>query len=369
MMRGLRGIVLASLLAGHVAHLHAQPELSGLRVFGYFQASLEHQKNLNQPHEANSFSLQQLNLFLQKNVTQNWTAFVNFELVNSYSSFRNWGAFSVEEAWVNYHASRQFKLKLGLQVPTFNNLNEIKNRTPLLPYVIRPLAYEASYNEVIRIYEYVPTRAFLQAYGFIPWHKNKVDYSVFVGDSPNINRDPQHGQTGVDTSKSFLVGGRLGFRTDNLKLGISAAFDALDLSPVVEPLGYALEDFSSVPRIRLGGDFSFTLGKWSWESEFIRVTYDDDLPEFQYDKDFDYVTLGYLLTERLFAYGGYWVIRQKELPTWDSEIIAPTVGLAYRFNDAIFVKAQAGRPQFKYTVPARQEEEVYYYFLAVSAVF
>lgn len=369
MLRSFQTILFASLLAGIFTGVHAQSDLSGLKVFGYFQISLEHQKSLNRPYEANSFSVQQLNLFLQRDILQKWTAFVNFELVNSYSSFRNWGAFSVEEAWVNYRASKQFKLKLGLQVPTFNNLNEIKNRTPLLPYIIRPLAYEASFNEVISIYEYVPTRAFVQAYGFIPWREKKLDYALFIGDSPNINRDPLYGQTGVDTTKSFLVGGRFGLRSTNLKAGVSAAFDAFDLHAAAGTPGYAVADFNSVPRFRFGGDFSFLLGKLSWESEFIRVFYDDDYPEIDLDKDFYYGTLGYQFAERLFAYAGYWVTHEKVLPARDRKLIAPTLGLAYNFNDTIFLKAQAGRPQFKFTVPAVQQEKVYYYFLAVSAMF
>jgi len=69
----------------------AQREDTPLKVFGYFQNSLQ-QWTAFQYHPAqNSFGLQQLNLFFQKDLYRNWTAFVNFEALNSFSSSRRWG--------------------------------------------------------------------------------------------------------------------------------------------------------------------------------------------------------------------------------------------------------------------------------------
>ena len=152
-----------------------QTKNSDLKIFGYFQASLGSQKDLQTLRESNSFTLQQLNLFLQKDLTADWTAFVNFEFVNSYSSVYNWGAFSLEEAWINYNRSNQFKLKLGLLTPAFNNLNEIKNRTPLLPYIIRPVVYESSFRETVPTEQFLPARAFAQVYGSITLADTKFD--------------------------------------------------------------------------------------------------------------------------------------------------------------------------------------------------
>jgi len=192
-----RSSMVAALLSCGLAQLYAQPAGLNLKVFGYFQASVWYEQGLDSLDKEKSFGLQQLNLFLQKDLTPNWRMFVNFEFVNSYSSFRNWGAHNLEEAWVSYRRSEQFNLKLGLQVPTFNNLNEIKNRTPVLPYIIRPLAYESSLNEILSLEEFAPAQAFAQAHGFIPARELKLDYAVFVGNSPNINSDPREGQTGV----------------------------------------------------------------------------------------------------------------------------------------------------------------------------
>jgi len=360
---------IAALLFCGFSQLYAQPEGLNLKVFGYFQASFGYHKELDEAIQDKSFSLQQLNLFLQKDLTPNWTAFINFEFVNSYSSFRNWGAQNLEEAWVSYRRGEQFKLKLGLQVPAFNNLNEIKNKTPLLPYIIRPLAYEASFNEIIALGDFVPAQAFVQAYGFIPAGDLKIDYAVFVGNSPNLNSDPRRGQTGVDTTGLFLTGGRFGLRTNNLKLGLSATIDHVDYYSAAVFLGYEPSDFTEVRRLRLGGDFSVNVEKWMWESEFIRVTYDDNHPQFDFDKEFYYGTLGRYFSERFFAYAGYWVISDAALPAQDYDLIVLTAGAAYNINETISAKAQYGRVLFETSAPVAMEGKSNYYFLAISVVF
>ncbi|MFQ5770818.1 MAG: hypothetical protein ACE5HX_09790, partial [bacterium] len=167
-----------------VSNSLAQIGESPIRIFGYFQNSLQHWTTFEDRQEQNSFSVQQLNLFFQKDLGQNWRAFVNFEFLNNFSSSRQWGAANLEEAWVRYRANEKFNLKLGLLIPIFNNLNEIKNRTPLLPYIVRPLVYETSFSEFIAVEEFTPARAFVQAYGFLPIDDVKLDYALFVGNSP-----------------------------------------------------------------------------------------------------------------------------------------------------------------------------------------
>jgi hypothetical protein len=339
-----------------------------LKTFGYFQTSFTHQKGIQTRNEENSFQVQQLNLFLQKNLTSKWTAFINFEFLNSYSSFHNWGAHNLEEAWVGYRSSNQFKLKLGLQVPTFNNLNEIKNRTPLLPYIIRPLAYESSFNEIIRIEEFVPSRAFAQVYGFIPWGKAKVEHALFIGNSPNINSDPTRGQTGVDSTNTFLFGGRLGLRFRNFKAGVSATFDDLDFSFLPDSL-YPIARLRKVQRIRLGGDFSFNVGKFSGEAEAIRVTYDDDHPEVDFDREFYYGTLGCHLTENMFVYGSYWATRENYHPVTDQDIDVFNGGASFSLFDSLVLKAQYARVKIINSSQLPHKLDLDYYALALSVVF
>lgn len=357
------------LLIGGFLPLWAQSEAISPKIFGYFQSSFGYRKDIGRPVQVKTFSLQQLNLFLQKDLTTKWTAFVNFEFVNSYSSFRNWGAQNLEEAWVSYRSSDQFKIKLGLQVPTFNNLNEIKNKTPLLPYIIRPLVYESSFNEIIALDEFTPTQAFIQAHGFIPGRNLKFDYAAFIGNSPNINNDPRRGQTGVDTTQYFLFGGRLGIRTNNLKLGISSTIDRVDFFNVAVFLGYEPSKFIRVPRLRLGGDFSLNAGKWLWESEYTRVTYDDDHPLLNLDKEFYYGTLLHELNERLLFYTGYWVTRENTLPVKDFDLFALTVGAACNLSETISTKAQYGRVRSETSLNPSRVERANYYFLAMSVVF
>ena len=174
-----------------VSNTIAQEEETPIKIFGYFQNSFQHWTTFEERPRQNSFSLQQLNVFFQKDLGPDWTAFVNFEFLNNFSSGRQWGSAKLEEVWIKYRANMKFNLKLGLLVPTFNNLNEIKNRTPLLPYIIRPLAYETSFGAFIPIEILTPVQGFAQVYGFLPTGEAKVDYAVYLGNSPNINNHPK----------------------------------------------------------------------------------------------------------------------------------------------------------------------------------
>src|SRR3990172_1998805 len=225
----MRRIQLLTLLVINCSTLLAQNDNSNLKIFGYFQNTLIHETGyktvFDSEPDKNSFSLQQLNLFFQKEVASKWRAFINFEFVNNFSSSRRWGSANLEEAWISYRLNPKFNLKFGLLLPIFNNLNEIKNRTPLLPYIIRPIAYETSFESFIPVDEFLPSRAFVQMYGFLPVNNLKFDYAVYLGNSPNVNADPEIGQTGVDTTNTFLLGGRIGLRYKELKIGFSATRD------------------------------------------------------------------------------------------------------------------------------------------------
>jgi hypothetical protein len=95
------------LLLASATGAYAQADEGELRFFGYFQNIWVYQEvetghnqdqevetGYNQDQKIDSFSVQQLNLFMQRDLARRWTAFVNFEMLNSYSSFRNWGAFT-----------------------------------------------------------------------------------------------------------------------------------------------------------------------------------------------------------------------------------------------------------------------------------
>ena len=78
---------------------------------------------------------------------------------------------------------------------------------------------------------------------------------IAVGNSPNINNNPMIGQTGIDTTATFLLGGRLGWRYGELKLGLSATYDKDNSAEVVgDSPNIARSELSAIPKIRFGGD-------------------------------------------------------------------------------------------------------------------
>ena len=392
-----------------------QSSESPIQTFGYFQVIFEQQESTDESNQESSFSVQQLNLLFQKRLSRRWLAFVNFEVLNNFSSSRRWGSFTLDEAWIRYRANRQLTLKAGLHVPPFNHLNEIKNRTPLLPYVVRPLIYEESFAEFIDLEEFVPDRAFLQLNGSLPVGRVRLDYAAYLGNSPNINSQfdneagPARRQTGVDTTRTVLVGGRAGLRVGEVKLGVSATRDQMNalreiVMPPVEGVpslleGVAAEVFNGVPRTRLGVDLSLHPGRFSFESELIAVRYGVDLPpelmrfpdgrapSIDLDRVFYYGTLGYEATEDLFVYGSYWFTDQafgiqapRRVFRDEVDVDVFSVGARYRLLqdedglDRVTVKAQYAYIPINFiaqldATDIRGEQELHLFGVAVSVTF
>ncbi len=326
----------------------AQSADSPIKVFGYFQTSFQQWTAYDDHPDNNTFNLQQMNLFLQKDLGSDWTAFINLEFLNNFSSGRRWGSFSLEEAWIRYRKDNRLQLKIGLLTPIFNNLNEIKNRTPLLPYIIRPLAYETSFNEFIDVDAFTPIQAFTQVYGFIPWNGLKFDYALYLGNSPNINNDPTRGQTGIDTTTTLLYGGRVGLRFNDIKLGFSGTYDNDNVGTRLAPvLSRPISELNELPRRRLGADLSVNIAPFQLEGEFIDVKLGDDPQILKQEVSFYYATLGYHLTEQFFAYGSYWYLdSQVDIASTTSsadefeDISIPTMGIYYNLTDRVRFKAQ-----------------------------
>jgi hypothetical protein len=333
------------------SQVFAQMDDPPLKIFGYFQNSFQHWTAFVDKPKQNSFSLQQLNLFLQKDFNPNWTAFVNFEFLNNFSTNRKWGSANLEEAWIKYRANMKFNLKLGLLIPIFNNFNEIKNRTPLLPYIIRPLAYETSFSDFIPVEVFTPSQAFVQVYGFFPKGKAKFDYAVYLGNSPNIRNNPLQGQTGIDTTSTFLVGGRLGLRYRELKMGISATYDKDNIfNGLVSKFYIEPTELNEIPKTRFGGDLSYDFANFSFESEFIKVDMKNSKLGIKADLDFIYSTLGYHITDKLFIYSSFWVM-DEHLAVFtsdfdvkeDGDVSVYTLGASYGLMDRVSLKAQFSR--------------------------
>ena len=262
--------------------LSAQSGESEINIFCYFQTEFRQESFSDDLLNLNSFNLQQLNIFLQKDISSRWSSFVNIEMLNSFSARRKIGDVTLEEAWARYRRNEKFNIKAGLLIPTFNNLNEIKNRSPLLPYIIRPLIYETAFSSLLPISEFIPERAFVQAYGFIPRGNLKFDYALYVGNSPNITTEANEDinvQTGIDSTDTFLLGGRIGVRSNEIKAGISVTHDRVNELSIAElvneddmPEYVSVElPVNEMSRFRLGGgDFSFNFQNFHLKVNSLR---------------------------------------------------------------------------------------------------
>lgn len=361
-----------------------QADDNPLDIYGYFQGvfSQSYEKATlpylgTQKASRNTFLLQQLNVMAAKRFSTSFTCFLNLELTNSYSSERNWGNFDLEEAWLKYEQSDALNIKAGLLIPAFNNLHEIKNRTPLLPYVIRPLVYEATASDLFATYDFLPEKAYLQVYGFVPVGSLKFDYAAYVGNGEaswaNSAIASSFTVRGVDTTTFKLVGTRIGIRDAHLKIGFSMTSDkdnqwAIGLGPV--------------HRLRFGGDVMYQNFGFTLESEIIAV--DEHLrPEQQarldiigrmnptigtsLDRLFYYGNLMYDFTDKFFAYGGYQRVNNNVGATNRTEITGWTAGGGFRPIESVVVKVQYFG--LKLTNPLLYEFIMNRYQAAVSVYF
>lgn len=262
--------------------------------------------------------------------------------------------------------------------------------------MIRPLAYETSFQDFIPVEDFAPSRAFAQAYGFLPFRGMKLDYAAYLGNSPNIaslsSADDANQQTGVDTTNTFLVGGRIGLSYfDDFKIGFSMTYDKTNFFEAANQLIFQSSnklllgtnsDFGNVPRKRYGGDLSFRYKNIAFESEIIKVQHDEDIQNADLDRDFFYITLGYRFKERLFVYASYWDVRldytvatvlkdEVQVFVVDGDIILPNFGIAYSVNDRITLKAHIARADLAEDIPFLElfEKDKFYHLNAAISIF
>jgi hypothetical protein len=361
-----------------------QSENEDLDIFGYFQAVFDHSHEKTtvpmfgtRVSDRNTFLLQQLNVLGAKRFNVSFSCFVNLEITNSFSSDRNWGTFNLEEAWLKYEFSDALNVKAGLLIPMFNNLHEIKNRTPLLPYIVRPLVYEATASDIFNSYDFLPEKAFVQIYGFVPLDETKIDYAAYVGNSetPWINSSSGAVLTvrGLDTTTFKLLGTRVGVRSGRLKTGLSMTVDKDNQVRI---------GLGAVHRLRFGGDLSYQLSGFTFEGEVIAVNehltseqqaklefvsrFDPRLGT-TLDKLFYYGNLNYDFTEKLFGYVGYQHVNNNWHSVNANELAAYTIGGGFRVIESVVLKAQYLR--LKTTNPRLFESTHNRFQAAVSVVF
>jgi hypothetical protein len=331
----------------------AQSDEKDMDIFGYFQAKFEYlYPRSDSEHTQNNFTLQQLNLMLSKDLSPSFSTFMNFEMTNSYLSEANWGTFGIQEAWIKYYSSNSFNIKAGLLVPTFNNYNEIKDRTPLLSSISRPFVYEQSEKDIFDIGNFVPQQAYLQVYGVLSAGDSKIDYAMYVGNSePSfINSQPGNYQLrGADTTTFKMIGGRLGIRYSGFKAGVSVVSDKHNLN---------VFNLGAVQRERVGGDLSYHSQGVTFEGEIIGVLHQPSdyqtvalgniaqLNPFvtnKMDKLFYYGFFNYDFSEKVFAYVRYSHLKDEFMVYFNKGVEEWSAGGGYRPINSVVFKAQYRR--------------------------
>ena len=327
-----------------------------LNIFGYFQNNYTYfnvYTGDTQTLSTNSFLMQQMNVFFQKNINTQFSAFVNLEFTNSFSLQDSIGGFKIQEAWFKYSPSSLFNVKAGVLIPRFNNFNEIKNRTILLPYIYRPIAYETYFFNQFGTGEFVPTTANLQVYGDIPISELSLNYAVFYGNSETSmeNKNNNFWGPGQDPTPYKMVGGRIGAEYGNLQLGISMTNDRKNLNE--ESNGFSIVQYKLgyVPRTRFGAYLNYSVAGFELEAELIKVYYNlsDEQKQIlasnpffpkSFDKTYDHINLLYNFTDKLAAYVGYDYMKAEDNFFTSSGVKIYNYGVSYRATDGIILKAQ-----------------------------
>jgi hypothetical protein len=309
--------------------------------------------------------INQLNLFFAKDFGDDFSSFINFEFVNNYSSDKGFGSFNLSEAYIKWDYRDFLKLKFGMVIPQFNALFEIYNRTPLLPYVVRPKLYDATSGNLVDIFDILPQKALIQIYGSIPVESTNLEYALFAGNppnsflsSPNNNLLPGYVAYGQSAVNYISFGGRIGIRTSNIRLGVSASFDKDNRRNFIKnSLGDSV-NLGDLNRYRLGSDLYFKLGNFELSAEYLitktKVSSDlqDSLdtwnasdPYFigkSFDKTFYYATLLYNVSSKIFVYIMYDYLNDSVNPYYFGldGYYGYHLGGGYYLNDNILFKIQ-----------------------------
>ncbi len=316
----------------------------GMQVMGSLQSIYMQRENslhitnnywneeINETSSNSTFAVQQLDLILSNEFDYNIKTFVDLTFNWNYDSNKGWGEFNIQEAWAQYSYSDALNIQFGQLIPRFNYNNELRNKLPLLPYIIRPVYYEKILNNIFNVEDLIPETAYFQVYGMLPlMSKIRLDYSFFAGNSEDsyIINSKDNNQyhlsenvNGIDTTglKQKLIGGRIGVHTssESIRFGVSVTHDydnrrdtLLRMWP--SPIG-------DLDRWRIGWDMNFTFSGFELDGEFIFVDYkvgdsnfEDNMMTFAPNivNKKEYYILSYLtsvlynINSKLFVYGRY----------------------------------------------------------------
>ena len=358
----LKQTILSLFLAATLA-TSVSAQNNDLNIFGYYQVNYT---NFNvyrgdaKSLDISSFLMQQMNVFFQKNFNPEFSSFINFEITNSFSSKDTIGGFKIQEAWLKYSPSSLFNVKAGLLIPRFNNFNEIKNRTVLLPYIYRPIAYETYFFDQYGTGEFVPTTANLQVYGDLPVGDMYINYTAYYGNSETsmLNNNSSFWGPGQDPTPFKLVGARLGAEYGNLQLGVSITHDRKNLNTYSNGTRASELGIGYVPRIRMGAYLNYSFAGFELEAELIKVTYDlsdnqkdslaaNPLNPQNFDKTFYHVNFLYNVTEDLAAYFDYNYLEGEDNFFIASGLKILNFGASYKVLSSVVLKAQYAHQMFE----------------------
>ncbi len=334
-------IVILTISMGFTNGIYGQ-SFDDLNIFGFSQVVLNSRYTdvtlfestsipveINTKSYSNSFALHQVNIFFQKPITESASFFLNMEATGSYSTKTPSGNLEIPEGWISFSLTDELELKTGLLLPRFNNLNEIQNRLPLFPYIIRPMIYETYLVNIFDPEDYLPGNAYVQLSGYQNFtHRLNFDYAFFIGNAeksflssvPAGTLGTEEESTalyqGENLNTQLLYGGRIGIenRYKTFKFGTSFTIDednktasnkrSARISELELPI------LGEVPRYRIGIDHSFKYKKWAFETEFIGVFHNHEkihriraFEQVDLNKYFFYTNFSYNFTSNFYVYG------------------------------------------------------------------
>jgi hypothetical protein len=356
----------------------------GIDMYGYFQSELLYERSImkiagnSDTTSRTSSEVSELDLFFHKEISPKISALVNLQFVENFSTENLWGDFNLDQAWVKFDLSTMCVIKVGHIIPIFNNFNEIKSRFPLFPFILRPAIYESFYGKMVQSSIFLPLHAALQVNGTFPFGKAKLDYAIFGGNSDFINTKSGNASYsltpfGTDSTTFKMVGGRLGIRAFDIKLGVSGTYDYSrndDINSYIVTANDAMKTFMGnnapvlsfidpTPRYRFGSDLSYTNGRISFEAEYIYIHFTpkgkaknqldiaSDVTKNSFspiykdlDRQFAYAAFTYLFTEKFDAtVAGYYNKTASSL-LLHKGLYGADLCAGYHLNDNVTLKAQ-----------------------------
>lgn len=370
---------------------------SDLYIFGYVQSAFTRYENdwvpdydFEPENRINFMGINQLNLFFSKGYTKNISAFVNFEFTNNYSSNKGFGYFNLQEAYFRWDYKDYFRFKFGMLLPRFNTMYEIYNRFPLFPYIARPKMYETNLENVIDIFDILPQKALIQAFGTIPFYNDiGLEYAIYMGNPPNSyisspKDDLLPGYVAYGQSATGFVnfGGRIGLSAENFSFGFSINKDK-DNKEKYKILDNNLNTFTknlgALDRTRFGCDFYFNFNNFTITAEYMKVitklssTQKDSLHVWEslnpyyngnnFDKEGYFLTLQYNFENDFYLFAMIDYLNDKSNPYYFSMdgIRGINFGAGYIVTDELILKSQVIFNHGKFNI-ARTNDQIRKYY-------